>query len=63
MKFHAVPETEVFVNENGHLVIKQRDIDLVEQFVHLPRSVATRIAESILNGDFDLADLEETEEQ
>lgn len=62
MKFHAFPETEVYVNDNGHLVIRQASEDDGEQYVYLPRSIANAIANQILKIEPELADFVATRE-
>lgn len=55
MKFHAFPETEVYVNVNGHLVIKQEDAELGPRLVFLPASIAKAVARYI--DEAELSDL------
>jgi uncharacterized protein YaiL (DUF2058 family) len=50
VKFNAFPETRVFINGNGHLVISQNSEWQGEVRVILPRSVAVQIAQSIGSG-------------
>ena len=62
VKFHAFPETDVYVNDNGHLVIRQTSEDDGEQYVYLPRSIANAIANQILKIEPELADFIATRE-
>lgn len=46
--FHAMPETEVFVNKGGGISIAQDDADGYQQIIVFPVQMAERIAAAII---------------
>ena len=64
MKLPAVHETEIYVNRNGHLVVKQDHYPEEPVFVVLPKAYALMLAKEIkrLVADGSLTDTIASEE-